>query len=502
MRSIVFALAALLTLAAGSLGTAEAKTLRFGLAEDPDILDPTLGRTYVGRMVFAALCDKLLEIDPDLNFVPQLATSYEWAPENRAVTFHLRKGVSFHDGTPFNAEAVKFNIERNLTFPGSNRKGEIAAVEGATVIDALTVRLDLKTPFVPLLGALSDRGMMVSPTAAKAAGPEFGNRPVCAGPFKFVERVQQDRIVVDKFDGYWDKDRVHLDRIVFRPIADAAVRLANLRSGDLDFVERIQPTDIQQVKSDPKLRLAEITSIGYQGITINLNNGERAKSAIGSDPKVREAFELSLDRNAINQVVFNGEFTPGNQWVPPGNKYHADWPMPARNVERAKALLKEAGKPNPVVNLMVPNGTEAQQVGQVIQQLAREAGFDVRLEVMEFASALARSSKGDFEAFLIGWSGASDVDRNIYAMVHCTGSLNDSKYCNPEVDRLLDQERMTADLKGRVAALGKIAQLTTGRDRPLIYLYHQKWFYGMSQRLSGYVPYPDGVARVSFTDLN
>src|SRR5262249_57367096 len=184
-------------------------TLRIGLAEDPEILDPTLGRTFLGRIVFAGMCDKLFDIAADLKIVPQLATGYSWSADNRALTVTLRSGVKFQDGEPMDAAAAKYSIERHLKMQGSFRRAEIGAVTSVDVVDDHTVRLNLSTPFAPLLAQLTDRaGMMVSPKAAEAAGDKFGNHPVCAGPYKFVERVAQDRIVLDKFADYWDKDNI------------------------------------------------------------------------------------------------------------------------------------------------------------------------------------------------------------------------------------------------------------------------------------------------------
>ena len=227
---------------------APAQTLRIGLAEDPDALDPTLARTFVGRMVFAALCDKLFDIDEKLEIVPQLATSYQWAPDRQGADLKLRQGVTFHDGEKLDAAAVKFNIERHKTMQGSNRRGEMAPVSSVDVVDPLTVRLNLAAPFSPLLAQLTDRaGMMVSPKAAQAAGDKFGSKPVCAGPFKFVERVAQDRIVLERYANYWNKAAIHFDRVIYTPIPDATVRLANLRSGQLDFIERAAPSDMEKI---------------------------------------------------------------------------------------------------------------------------------------------------------------------------------------------------------------------------------------------------------------
>ena len=304
----------LLTLVACLLaGAASAQTLRIGLAEDPDVLDPTLARSFVGRIVFASLCDKLFDIDEKLNIVPQLATGYEWSADNKALTIKLRQGVTFHDGEKMDAAAVKYSLERHKTMAGSNRRGELAPLASVDVVDPATVRLNLSAPFSPLLAQLADRaGMIVSPKAAEAAGDKFGAKPVCAGPFHFVERVAQDRIVLERYANYWDKGAVHFDRVVFLPIPDPTVRLANLRSGQLDFVERLAASDVPQVKSDSRFKLTKITEIGYQGITINVGKSDLAqKNPLGRDPRVREAFELALDRDGIVQVAMDGEADPG-----------------------------------------------------------------------------------------------------------------------------------------------------------------------------------------------
>src|SRR5688572_26998610 len=370
-----FALVALALLAP----LAHAQTLRIGLAEDPDVLDPSMARTFVGRIVFAGLCDKLLDLDEKLNIVPQLATSYQWSSDNKSLVLKLRSGVTFHDGEQFDAAAVKYNLERHKSMKGSNRRGELAVVSSVDAVDPQTVRINLAAPFAPLLAVLTDRaGMMVSPKAAAAAGEKFGAKPVCSGPLRFVERIAQDRIVLERFPDYWDKGRIHFDRIVYQPIVDATVRLANLRSGQLDFIERVAPSDIPQLRGDNRFKVAKIVEIGYQGITINVNKSDAAqKNPLGRDPRVREALELSLDRDAIVKVAMEGEAQPGNQWVAPSNRFYGkSAPMPKRNVQRARQLLKEAGVPNPSFTLMTPTTSDAQRVAQVVQAMAKDAGFD------------------------------------------------------------------------------------------------------------------------------
>src|SRR5882762_10438981 len=231
-------------------------SLRIGLGDDPDVLDPTFSRTYTARIVFASFCDTLFDIDEKSNIAPQLALSHETSADGKTVTIKLRPGVKFHDGEPFNAEAAKYSLERHMTMKSSFRKPELAAVDSVETAGPLAIKLNLKQPFSPLLSQLTDRaGMMVSPKAAEAAGDKFALKPVCAGPYKLVERVAQDRIVVEKFADYWNKEHVFIDKITYVPIVDSTVRLANLKSGGLDLMERVLATDIKEVRDNPKLRL-------------------------------------------------------------------------------------------------------------------------------------------------------------------------------------------------------------------------------------------------------
>jgi peptide/nickel transport system substrate-binding protein len=472
-------------------------TLRIGLAEDPDILDPTMARTYVGRIVFASFCDKLFDIDEKLNIVPQLALSHETSADGKEMTIKLRPGVKFHDGEPFDAEAAKFSLERHLNMQGSFRKPELATVDHVDVVDPLTIKLVLKTPFSPLIAQLTDRaGMMVSPKAAKEAGDKFGLHPVCAGPYKFVERVQQDRIVFEKFADYWNKDNVFIDRVVYLPIVDSTVRLANLKSGGLDLVERVLATDIKDVRADSRIKLSTALELGYLGLTININN-DKNKGPLSQSEKVRQALDLSIDREAINQVVFNGEFTPGNQWVSPEHPYYQKaFPIQKRDVAKAKALLKESGAALPVsVDLMVPKGPENEAVAQVLQSMAAETGFDLKIRLIEFATSFKQAQAGEFQAFLIGWSGRIDPDGNSYVFLHTNAPQNDGKYSNPDADKALEDARLVTDPAQRKAIYEKLTSIVLN-DEPLIYLYHRKLLIAHTTKLEGYKQMPDGLVRV------
>jgi peptide/nickel transport system substrate-binding protein len=494
LRLAAVSAALLLSLVAGVQAQT---TLRIGLAEDPDILDPTLARTYVGRIVFASFCDKLFDIDEKLNIVPQLALSHETSADGKEVTIKLRPGVKFHDGEPFNAEAAKFSLDRHLTLPTSFRKPELAQLDHVDVVDPLTVKLVLKAPFSPLIAQLTDRaGMMVSPKAAKEAGDKFGLKPVCAGPYKFVERVQQDRIVFEKFADYWDKDKVFIDRIVYLPLVDATVRLANLKSGGLDLIERLLATDLKEVKADPKLKLSTAIELGYQGVTLNIGN-DKAKGPLSQSAKVRQALDLSIDREAINQVVFNGEFKPGNQWVNPDHPYYQKaFPVRPRDIAKAKALLKEAGVAAPIsVDFMVPKGAETEAVAQVIQSMAAEAGFDMKIRVTEFATSLKQAEAGEYQAFMLAWSGRIDPDGNSYVFLKTGAPQNYSAWSNPDAGKALDDARLVTDQAQRKAIYEKLTKLALDEE-PLLYIYHRRILIAHTTRLEGYKQMPDGLVRV------
>jgi peptide/nickel transport system substrate-binding protein len=497
MKFLRLAAIATIALLAFEAGAHAQTTLRIGLAEDPDVLDPSMARTYVGRIVFAAVCDKLFDIDEKLNIVPQLALSHETSADGREVTIKLRPGVKFHDGEPLDAEAAKFSLDRHLTMQGSFRKPELAALDHVDVVDPLTVKLVLKTPFSPLIAQLTDRaGMMVSPKAAKEAGDKFGQHPVCAGPYKFVERVQQDRMVFEKFADYWNKDNVFIDRVVFLPIVDATVRLANLKSGGLDLIERLLATDIKDVRTDKRLKLATALELGYMGLTINTGN-DKNKGALSQSEKVRQALDLSIDREAVNQVVFNGEFTPGNQWISPEHPYYQkSFPIQPRDIAKAKALLKESGAALPVsVDFMVPKGAENEAVAQVIQSMAAEAGFDLKIRILEWATSLKQAQAGEYQMFLLGWSGRIDPDGNSYVFLHTKAPQNEAFYSNPEADKVLEDARLITDPAQRKAIYEKLTKIVLN-DEPLIYLYHRKLLIAHTTKLEGYKQMPDGLVRV------
>ncbi len=476
---------------------APTQTLRIGLREDADLLDPTLSRTYVGRIVLVSLCQSLFTYNDKLAIVPELASGYEWT-DSKTLVVKLRPGLTFHDGTPVDAAAVKYSLERHATMTGSARKADVGSMDHAEVVDPATIRIVLKSPDAVFLSQLAVRaGVLVSPKAAEALGKDFGLHPSCAGPYKFVERVAQDRIVLERFAAYPDAANYHFARVTYQPIVDSNVRLANLQAGSIDLSEYIVPNDVDRVRKDPKLKLQVFDGLGYNGITFNVGHGPRADTPFGRDPRVRRAFELALDRAAIVQVVYGGIYDVTAQPVPPSSPFYAPAVQPpARDVAAARALLAAAGVKTPVpLTLNVTNSPDAQQIGVVIQSMAAEAGFDVKLNAMEFATSLGAADRGDFEAFLIGWSGRPDADGNIRDLLRTGAPLNNGGYSNPEFDALLDQARLVPDLPSRRDLYGRAFAIAHA-DLPLMYLYAPKNIVGMSARVSGFIPVADGMIRL------
>lgn len=483
-----------------ALGTsmAHAQDFRIALQEDPDILDPDQSRTFVGRIVYASLCDKLVDITPELEIIPSLATGWEWSDDGKELTMTLREDVVFHDGTPFNAEAVAANIDRSKNLETSRRKSEVSSIQSWKVVDEFTIKINLAAPDATLIAQFADRsGMMLSPTAFEKAGEDFGLAPVCAGPFKFVERIQQDRIVLEKFDDYYRADEIAFDSVTFLPIPDTTVRLANLRAGDLDMLERLAATDVTSAEGDDDLQVEKATSLGYQGITINVGNGSRANNPLGSSAKVRKALSLAIDRAALNQVVFEGAFAPGNQSFSPASPwYNADFPVPARDVAAAKALLAEAGYPNGVtIEVQVANNPVQTQVMQVVQAMAADAGIKIELAAKEFATLLADQSAGAYTASQIGWSGRVDPDGNIHQFMTTGGGINDSKFSNPDMDVFLNEARLSTDPSVRKESYNAAIALQQ-QEIPIIYLYHPVWIWALDESVEGFTPYPDGMIRL------
>jgi len=473
-----------------------AGTLRYGLEFDPDVLDPARSGSYTDRIVSSWMCDQLLDIDRDLNFVPQLATAWEWAADGLSLTLHLRAGVTFQDGAAFDANAVQANITRYRAAPESLRKTELKPVTGVEVIDPLTVRITVSARYAPLVSLLANRpGIMLSPATLAAGSDAIIARPVCAGPYAFVERVAQAHIWLRKFPGHWNAAAMGPDRVEFSTIVDSTVRKVNLAAGALDIAGRIAPTDAEQIATNPRLRLVTSPSIGFQLLSFNLNHGPASQTPLGRDPRVREAFEKSIDRAALNQVVLDGRFVPSNQTEAPGSRYWSPaHPVPPRDVAGARALLKQAGLDRVAFTLLVGNDPVNIQIGEVLQSMSAEAGFDMTVRAIESNAALAAERAGDYQAGMSIWSGRPDPDGNSSIWMACAGFLNWGQYCNPALDRLFAEGSATIDPAQRAPIYRGITDIAQ-RDRSHMVLFHFTWLWGASRAVEGLAPVPDGILR-------
>jgi peptide/nickel transport system substrate-binding protein len=483
-----------------TLGTAvpalAAGTLNVALYGEPGPLDPAVSTSAIDNDPLTAICDRLIDTDSDLHPIPELATSWDWSADNLTLTLHLRSGVKFQDGTDFNADAVKINLERFKTMLASVRKAELKPISSIEVVDPLTVKLHLSEPYVPLVTFLTNRsGMMLSPKAIQEFGDNVGSHPVCTGPFSFTERVAQDRIVVDRFPGYWNASNIFVDRIVYRPMQSSQTRLANLQSGQLDIIDQVPPTDVPTIKRNPKLQVVQHGTAAYRYLVFNTQNGPRANSPWGTDRRVRQAFDKAIDRDALNQVVFGGLFAPNNQAELVHSTYwDPDYPVTGADVEGAKALLKQAGVTKPSLTLQIqPNPIDA-QIAEVIQSMVNAAGFDLKIRQLETNSANAADTAGDFDLALFNWSGRSDPDANVSVFIGCGGFSNFGHYCNPDLETLLKAGRQTPDVAQRQAIYRKVVALYR-TEMPFVILYNPTQIWGLSDRVVGFTPNADGLVR-------
>jgi peptide/nickel transport system substrate-binding protein len=477
---------------------------------EPDALDPTTARTFSGREVFLTFCEKLYDLNSKAQIVPQLAAALpKISSDKLTVTIKLRHGIKFNDGTPFNADAVVTTLHRHQTMKGSARASEISPIDSVTAQGQYTVVIHLKAPYSPLTAQFADRaGMILSPAQIDKLGDKFATNPICVGPFTYQGRVAGDTITVVKSPFYYNKSKVHLDKIIFKVENDAAAGAAALRAGDLQALDAVDSTQLQSIRADKALRLIKQTSLGYQGVTLNIGNKNgllkgytNTGTAIAAHAELRKAFEMAIDRKAMNKVVFGGTVLPGCTPVSPSSAwFDPRVKCTGFNPTAAKKLVQQAGLSNPTVHLMVPVGSVPLRLAQFIQSEEQNVGIHVVIDSIDFPTSLSRADAGNYETFQIGWSGRVDPDGNIYQFVATTGSQNDSGYSNPRLDLILNNARKAAT-EGARKTLYRAAEKIILNDRPLIYLYHDVIRSGVDTKLTGVQLYPDTLLRVAFAQF-
>ncbi|MDR2005857.1 MAG: ABC transporter substrate-binding protein [Acidaminococcales bacterium] len=464
--------------------------INISLHQDPTKLDPSVSNAFVERHVFQSIFDKLADLNEKGVIVPMLAEKWDISPDGKKYTFYLRKNVKFHDGTDFNAAAVKFNFERNMA-PSSIRRNELREVDKIVVVDNSTVEISLKNAFAPFLSILTDRaGMMVSPAAAAKLGQDFMSGPVGTGPFVFKERVKGATITLEKNKNYWVPGAPKADKIVYKIIADANVALVNLKSGQLDITNRFPFNEANNYAGDAKITVINIPSPGFRGMSINVTKAPL------SNPLARQAIEALIDREAIVKVALNGIGTPGRSPFPPGNLAYSDLDKPGKpDLAKAKELLAKAGLGNGF-SFTITTDTDpvSSQVAQMVQNMLKPAGINANLQKVDFGTMLDNATKGLDDASFINWSGREDPDQNAYDRFVTGGSTNFMKYSNPEMDKLLGASRQETDGAKRKALYDQVVALAI-KDSPYIFFYHEHNIFGALKTVKGFIPVSDGMIR-------
>src|SRR5947209_7334020 len=413
-------------------------TMTFALEDDPINFDPMMSNAFIDRNVHYQIYDSLVRIDNTGKIIPWLAEKYDVSPDGKTVTFNLRTDVKYHDGTPFDAESVKWNIDRYTNTDGSFRKGELAPVASVDVVDPATVRFNLKTPFAPFLSLLVDRaGMMVSRKAVEAGGQDFTRKAFKAGtgPFMLTEAVKDDHVTIEKNPDWWGSKKPSLDKVIIKPIKDPTVRLTNLRTGNADIMNNVAGKDVAAAKSESSLAYASMPGLAFDSYIPN-----RKEGFIFSEPRYVKAVSMALDRQEILDKVFLGSGTVGYGTIAPAHfAYDPNFkPFEKADPDGARQLVQQVGKGPLSFELLVSSGdSQALQLSQLVQAQLKKADIDAQLTQLEFAQILKQQTDHVFKGMTqVGWSGRIDPDGNTYDHIYTGRPFNDSSYSNKQVDAL------------------------------------------------------------------
>lgn len=482
----------------------EGGDLVMALSSEPDRLDPTTSSSLYTRYVMQTMCQKLYDIDENGEITPMLATKLPAiSKDGKTVRIPLKGGVKFADGSDFDAEAVKTTIERGLNLEESSRAAELGPIDDVTALDDHTLEVTFEKPFAPFTAALADRaGMIMSPKALKDEGDDFGDNPVCVGPFKFEKRIAQTSIKVVRDPNYYDADKVHLDSITYQIMTDANIRAANIRSGDVQVADTISPQDVDALDEETGIGLLQSNSLGYQGLTVNMgfgDNPENFKTPLGQDPKVRRALSMAIDRKALVNTVFNGWFSPACSGIAPDSPFATDASNDCVDYdpEGAKKLLEDAGVELPLkVNMKVSNTQDTLRFAQAVQAATKEAGFDIKVQPMEYTALLDAQDRGDYELLQLGWSGRVDPHGNLYTFHYPGAANNVTGVDDDELSDMLTRASEATDESDRAELYGK-ASRRIAEINSIIYLYRQKNLTAYTENVAGIDVYSDGVVHLS-----
>jgi len=470
-------------------------TLRVGFYIEAATMDPHLSGSKVDRQIYHNIYEPLVTLDTKLGIKPGLAESWQQA-DAKTVIFKLRHGVKFHDGTDFNAEAARFNFNRMKTEPKSVRKGEVASIESVDVVDAYTIKLNLRRPDAALLATLTDRaGMMVSPKVVQERGAELERNAKGAGtgPFQFAEWIKDDHLLLKRNDAYWNKQGgPYLDQIRYRPIPDDTVKLQSLQAGEIHVMDYVQPRDVAAVKADKNLVVIDVPSLADFSYQLNHTRPPFNSKAL------RQAVAYSLDLEQIVKGVWLNVGVPANGPIPPTSwAYDSSIPFIKRDLARAKAKLAEGGKPTGFEFTMTTANIPINvQEAEVIQAQVKEAGISMKIKLVDAATQLADGNGRNFDMISYQWSGRPDPDGNTYQFFKTTPgtSLNWSGISNPQIDALLDKTREVSAQTERKKLYSELTKILQD-ELPMVFIIHPIEPKAFSPRVQGYEAIPDGMMR-------
>jgi peptide/nickel transport system substrate-binding protein len=485
-QTIAMVTVALATALVGSSQTgvaAAGKTLVVGLVAEPTSMDPGQLTDINSMRVLSSVYDTLIRFkEGSFAQEPGLATAWTISPDGLTYTFTLRKGVKFHDGTPFDAEAVKFTYDRLLdpkhpfaeTGPFPFASFYYGVIKEVTVVDPGTVRFTLKQPFSPLLNNLTlNTGRIVSPAAVKKWGKEFASHPVGTGPFKFTSWDKNVRIVLDANPGYW-AGAPKLERLVFRPLVEEQTRVTELMSGGVDFIVDVPPDNVDQVKKDGKLAFYSQPGPHIWWVTLNVQKKPF------SDVKVRRAVNHAINRDAISNDLLKHTATSAIGPIPPSITwaYTDQVTKYPYNPELAKKLLAEAGYPNGFSAVFwIPESGSGMQspktMAQAIQADLAAVGVTASIQTFEWGAYLNKYGKGFGQEADMGAMSfmldPGDPAPMLSLVIDSKGGFRGAPYANPEVDRLLEEATKTTDLKKRGELYKQVQKLVVD-DAPWIFV--------------------------------
>ena len=470
----------------------DAKTLTVGLVSDPVTLDPALMASFFEISVQYNLHEPLVHVTPDLKIEPGLARVE--TPDALTYRFTLKPNLTFHDGTPIDAAAVKINFDRMLDpATASPRRSELSPIDRVEVTGALTFTIKLKMAYAPLLQVLSNRaGMMVSPAALKSLGADFATKAVGAGPYRLVSWTKNSELVLERFPGYW-RGPVPIERIVFRPISDETVRLTNLRSQTVQLVDAVPAQAVGALGREANIALKQAAGLGFNAFSFNT-----AKAPF-NDVRVRQAFTTAIDKQAILRAVYFGTGNVAQGAIPPSMAWAHDAAFsPYKpSVEAARKLLADAGITTPVpVTITVTNSPALVRTAEVLQAQANQAGFKVEIKQIDATSLITVLRSKEFDLCMSPWSGRTDPDGNIYNYFTKGGPNNFMSYQSDKVTDLLEKARSAATQPER-AKLYREAEVQIATDAPMLFLTFPATLQASTKSLN-WLQYPDGAFRLQF----